>query len=59
MNQVLFRVGESNDLLSNQVWNLFLSMIDGKKSIEKLGSSRSLMEKREKSTLLFFHELND
>ena len=29
MNQVLFRVGESKHLLSNQVWDLFLSRIDG------------------------------
>ena len=28
------------------------------KSMEKLGSSRSPMEEREKSTFLFFHELN-
>ena len=30
MNQVLFRVWESVDLLSNEVWHLFLSRIDGK-----------------------------
>ena len=29
MNQVLFRVEESVDLLSNRVWDLFLSRIDG------------------------------
>jgi hypothetical protein len=29
MNQVLFRVRESMDLLSNRVWDLFLSRIDG------------------------------
>ena len=30
MNQVLFRVWESMELLSNRLWDLFLLMIDGK-----------------------------
>ena len=29
MNQVLFRVGKSMELLSNQVWDPFSSRIDG------------------------------
>ena len=29
MNQVLFRLWESVNLLSNRVWHLFLSRIDG------------------------------
>ena len=29
MNQVLFKVWELVDLLSNRVWHLFLSRIDG------------------------------
>ena len=40
MNQVLFRVGESVDLLSNRVSDLFLSRIDGKiirESLRALG----------------------
>ena len=57
MSQVLFRGWESVDLLSNRVWHLFLSRIDGK-SMEKLGSSRSPMEEREMSTFLFLGELN-
>ena len=43
MNQVLFRVGKSMELLSNQVWDPFPSRIDGK-SMDLLEGLRSTME---------------
>ena len=43
MNQVLFRVGESMELLSNRVLDPFPSKIDGK-SMDLLGGLRSTME---------------
>jgi len=50
VNQVLFRVRESVDLLCNRVCDLFKG---------KLGSSRSPMEERENDTLLFLDGLNE
>ena len=43
MNKVLFRVGESMELLSNRVLDPFLSRIDGK-SMDLLEGSKSTME---------------
>ena len=57
MNQVLFRLWELVNLLSNQVWHLFSQGLTGK-SMDKLRSSRSPMEEREMSTFLFLGELN-
>jgi hypothetical protein len=54
MNQVLFRVEESVDLLSNRVWDLFLLRIDGKSHKGKLESFRAPMEVRERGHLVTF-----
>ena len=54
MNQVLFRVGESMELLSNRVLDPFPSRIDGK-SMDLLGGLRSTMkEERERELLICF-----
>ena len=53
MNQVLFRVGESMELLSNLVLDPFPSRIDGKKSIDLLRGLRSTMEEERELLLCF------
>ena len=53
MNQVLFRVGESMELLSNQVLDPFSQGLMGK-SMDLLEGSRSTME-RERERELFFY----
>ena len=58
MNQVLFRVRESKDLLSNRVWDLFLTRLDGEIKGECLGA-QGHQWRREKGTLLFLDELNE
>jgi len=46
-------------MLSNQVWNLFLSRIDEEINGEAWEFKVTNGGEREKSTLSFFHELND
>ena len=58
MNQVLFRVWESMDLLSNRVWYLFLSRIDGEINGEVWELKVTNGGEREKSTFQLLHELN-
>jgi len=46
------------DMLSNLVWDLFLSRIDGEINGEAWELKVTNRGEREKSTFLFFHELN-